>query len=249
MVSLISTKIELVKAKEWKIKKSTHFIIYYDQNIEKRYIDGVIKYAERYYNTIAQDLGFTWFDFWSWDNRAKIYIYKDRNEYLKETNQPQWSGGTVSVKEKAIFTFPWQKDFLNRLLPHELTHIIFREVIGHKVQIPLWFEEGIAVYEERVEKRYKELVKNFLEMSMIIPLHKLSVLKKRDLILSKLFYAESASVIEFLLTQFGKEKFYKFCKFLRDKKNFSKALREIYYFKNLEELNEAWLEYVKNGIK
>ena len=58
------------------------------------------------------------------------------------------------------------------------------------------------------------------------------------------FYAEAASVIEFLLQKYGKEKFVDYCRKLRDNKNWELSLKEVYKFEDLSEMNEKWLEFL-----
>ncbi|MFH0762324.1 MAG: hypothetical protein V1925_00335, partial [Candidatus Omnitrophota bacterium] len=65
-----------VESELWLTNKSQHFIIYY-QEAPHGYIDELSNSAERYYNGIVDELGYRRFNFWSWDNRAKIYMYKD----------------------------------------------------------------------------------------------------------------------------------------------------------------------------
>ncbi|HQP91972.1 MAG TPA: hypothetical protein PLU24_04785, partial [Candidatus Omnitrophota bacterium] len=123
-------------------KKSTHFIVYYKE-IPEEFADQVIEYGEKYYDELTEKLGFTRYDYWTWDKRAKIYIYPDQESYIKATGQPAWSGGVAAYDQKTIWSFPREAGFFDSLLPHELGHIIFREVIGYR-QVPLWLEEGVA---------------------------------------------------------------------------------------------------------
>ncbi len=135
-------------ADEWNIKKSTHFIVYYKDKLDD-FADKVIDKAEDLYEDVADYLGFRRDNFWLWENRAKIYIYKDAQGYHKATGLPAWSGGYAKVEEKVIKTYPWQEGFFDVVLPHEMTHIIFREFLGFdNLNIPAWLDEGVAGYKE-----------------------------------------------------------------------------------------------------
>jgi hypothetical protein len=72
---------------EWKQEKSTHFIVCY-KNAPEQFIKNLTDRAEEYYNKIADDLGFRRFNFWLWDNRAKIYIHDNKEAYQAATGQP-----------------------------------------------------------------------------------------------------------------------------------------------------------------
>lgn len=234
----------------WRIEKSTHFIIYYYDDY--RFARRVIRKAEDYYRRIARDIGFVRYkDFWLADKRCKIYIYKTHQDYIKSTNQPDWSGGCVSYKEKVIKTYQWSEHLLDSLLPHELTHIIFREFVGFENKnIPLWLDEGIACYEERHKRRESHLlVKRAIYRGGYIPLEELSKLditKESDVELADLFYAEATSIVEFLIKRHTPSRFTELCRLLRDGKKLDETLKFVYHFKDLNDLEDEWLRYIRN---
>ena len=84
----------------WQKDSSPHFIVYFDSSIPKTYVRKVIRRAESLYDTETKALGFIRFDFWLWENRAKIFIYNTREDYVKNRVVPEWSGASVDVKEK-----------------------------------------------------------------------------------------------------------------------------------------------------
>jgi hypothetical protein len=84
--------------------------------------------AEEYYRSITNELGFTRFNNWLWEDRASIYIYDDSQEYIAATKQPSWSAGLAAYREKKITTYLADAGFFDTLLPHELGHIIFRNL-------------------------------------------------------------------------------------------------------------------------
>jgi hypothetical protein len=228
----------------WQEHSTNHFIIYYHKEIAEDYIKQVATKAEEYYHSIAANLGFNRYDFWLWDNRAKIYIFKDAGEYHNESNQPNWSGGSVLMRRKIIKTYPWVEGFFDKLLPHELGHIMFREFVGFKDNVPLWLDEGVAILQENSDIRdYSMVIKR---LRRPIPIDKLHKIMTGTLIIPAIFYAQSASIVDYLLSQFGKENFVKLCKYLKDGKRFEEAIESAYHFKDLKELDQAWMEYLKS---
>ena len=234
----------------WHTKKTEHFIIYY-HTAPQQYIDEVTDYAERYYNEICEEFGFTRYDsFWTWENRAKIFIYDDTKEYQEMTHQPGWSGAGVDIHSREIKTFINMRHFYTAILPHELTHIIFREFVGRDIQLPLWIDEGVATY---MEKDYRgmrtKMVKTILGTKSFIPLEDLNGIRGLSQFISPdVFYAEAASLIEFLLSVYGQEKFGAFCrelKELRSSATWKDAIEDTYGFKNMADMNEKWLEFLK----
>lgn len=235
---------------KWNIQKSTHFVIYY-KDVPSDFVGKVIDKAEDCYNNIANGLGFTRYNFWLWDERAKIYIYNDIEEYKAATGQPNWSSGCVSVRDKTIKTYPVAAGFFDSLLPHELGHIIFREFVGFDNRnIPLWLDEGVAAYQETT-KRYaaKAYVRKAVKDNKFMPLDKLSgvnVMLINDQKEVEAFYFEAVAIIDFLISQFGNSSFLSFSKALRDGKTLDEAISYAYPYKDLADLSRTWSIYLKN---
>jgi len=216
---------------EWKISKSRHFIVYY-KDAPEDFIEQVINKSEDYYGIITDTMGFTRFDFWLWENRAKIYVYNTLTDYSAATGQPKWSAGVAVPKEKTISTFVDSRGFFDGVLAHELGHIIFRELVGFdNYAVPLWLEEGVASYQENLRAATADLlIREAADKGELIPLNRLSQVNYRKMPDSpeiQLFYAEAASIVGFMINSFGSEKFVEFCQNLRDKKDFNEAIRYV----------------------
>lgn len=239
----------LSQAGEWQTAKSNHFIIYY-KDAKDDFINRMIDKAEEYYDKIADDLGFRRYNFWLWDNRAKIYIYNDAQDYQASTGQPAWSLGAAMPKDKIIKTFPGAQGFFERILPHEMGHIIFREFVGFDNHaIPIWLDEGVASLGER--QRYSNaamLVKQAIKNGNFIGLVQLTNLNPhlmQDSESVNLFYAESVSLVDYLIKEFGRDNFVLFCQTLRDKKDLERSISYVYPFKNIEDLSGEWREHLQ----
>lgn len=235
--------------KEWNEYKAQHFIIYY-KDAPMDFVKNVESTAESYYEEITQNLGFTRYKSWSWDERAKIYIFRDAQDYLNTAHEMRWSHGAASVREKTIRTFPAAHGFFDSTLPHELGHIIFREFVGYSARVPTWLEEGIAMYQEKA-KRWgaTETVRQAMRDGSFMDLMQLTNLRlysntPQETI--ELFYAESASVVYFMITELGDYRFVNLCKRLKDGESFENALLGAYVrFDSIEDLNKVWLQYLQ----
>jgi len=235
---------------DFKEKRSTHFIVYYKGNVDINFVNDIVDSAEGYYNQIADNLGFKRYNFWLWDNRAKIYIYPDKATYQSATSQPDWSGGCASYRDKTLWTYPHAVGFFDSVLPHELGHIIFREFIGSGRDIPIWLEEGVASYQEK-SKRYAadSMVKDYQSKSKLMTMKQLnetgpdySILDDKS---AEVFYVESVSIVNYLISTFGKDRFAMLCQRLNEKETLDNALNMTYFnIKNQEELYKQWLKYL-----
>lgn len=243
---LVTAAFAEVTSSFWQTKKSQHFIIYY-QGARDNFVDDLMSAAENYYNGIVDELGFRRMDFWSWENRAKIYLYNDSADYLKDTHSTSWSGAQVSIKKRTINTFIGQQNFLDSILPHEMTHMIFREYIGLKKVLPLWIDEGVACSQEKNSLRQRmSASKNLIDQDTYLEFSRLFDVYSATLIVPDIFYAQSASVVVFLLNKYGKDSFLDFSRKLRDGIQWEKALLDTYHFASVEEMQTAWKDFMMN---
>lgn len=247
MAALATTS--FCEEEKWEQQNSSHFIVYYKEAPED-FITEVIDAAEDYYQKITRDLGFTRYDSWLWEERAKIYIYKDSENYHASSGKPSWASGHAEYEKKTIYTYPLAWGFFDTLLPHELGHIIFREFVGFRNnKVPLWLDEGVACYQERTRRWGSEKeVKKTVESKTFIPLNELTEIKSlsdfdKDKV--ELFYNESVSIVSFLITNYGKYNFARLCKALKDENSLDQAIDSAYArFDNLKELNDVWYKYL-----
>ena len=231
----------------WHIFKSTHFLVYY-HNAKESMVNDVALKAESCYNKITDELGFRRFDFWTWDNRAKIYLFDDQQEYMKATNEPSWSAGQAEIENKLVQTFITAQGFLDSVLPHELSHIIFREMVGfYNPGIPLWLDEGVASYQQKDNSFVKaELARRISQGNFISfeELNNFDVMSLKSTNSVDLFYTESYSLVKYLISEFGKDKFVLFCQDMRDRKDLLRALRRVYSFNSLADFEASWKKYI-----
>lgn len=234
---------------KWLESRSTHFIVYY-MNASSDFIQKVVDESEGHYNDIAESLGFNRFDFWLWDNRAKVYIYDSVDAY-RATGQPEWSGGASIPEQKLIYSYPTAQGFFEHLLPHEIGHIIFREFVGfNNSAIPGWLDEGVASYQESMNDRGMKIAINTAarqnRLIGINDLFSLDPYSMRDTNMVNLFYAQSVSLVDYLVKEFGRDKFVTFCQDLRDKRDFRRALSSNYPFSGIQEFEEGWKKHLRN---
>ncbi len=210
---------------------------------------------EKYYRRFLNDLKYGGM----LKKKPEIYIFNNYQEYLDKTNALGYNmshtGGFAiprsARKPAKVYSF-LSNNLVTKVLPHELTHLLFKEMtagLRTDVEIPLWLNEGMAVYEKK-GKRYEAPVKTALESGQIIPIAELvdyscypEALDKRGI-----FYVQSASIVDFLLNKYGGAKFLSFSKkLIRGGKNIDEALYSTYYpqIKNVSQLSNAWLNFQK----
>ena len=62
----------------------------------------------------------------------------------------EWVGGEALplLHEASIVVIDYSDHTLRRDMPHELTHLVFHELIAQGITPPTWFDEGLAVYNQ-----------------------------------------------------------------------------------------------------
>ncbi|NQT92824.1 MAG: hypothetical protein HQ559_08685 [Lentisphaerae bacterium] len=231
----------------WRTVKSDHFLVVHVG--EKDFAQAVAVRAERYYDTIAGDLGFRRHrGFWLWDKRVSIRIYPTKRAFQAASKAPRWATGKASYERREIVTFQWSSGFLDSLLPHEITHLVLREWIGERGALPLWIHEGLAQWMEEVERGSpRRAAKQLLASGRAVPLRNMREPKLHDQPDAKAvtFYTQSWSVVAFLIETYGRERFGKLCRQLRAGKSMDDALRFTYpqSLRTIEELQTRWISY------
>lgn len=242
---------------DWQVYKTKHFIVHYREHHD--FARKTATRCEELYDSIAGKLGFVRHsDFWLWDNRVKIFIFESREAYLKSTRSPEWSAGRASYKERSISTYADSSGFFDSLLPHEMAHFILREFVGFKADIPLWLDEGVAQWVEEggVEPgRVKDTMVLLLAAEgRLISLETLTHMGLREVDAMQEpmeFYAQSASIVGFLISTGGSDAFRKFCGQLRDGQSLDDALRFTYpsRIRSMKELETLWMDFIRKGLE
>ena len=256
----------------WREAKSDHFVVYFlDSDVFAR---GLLGEAENFYLRIASDIGYgRYTDFWSWEKRAKIYIYPDQPSYIKATKKPEWTRGFANLKGRQIVSYEESAFFTEEVLPHEMAHLIFRDFVGQGRGVPFWIDEGIAQWEGSVDRsKISAIAKTFYDNDLLFALSdltQLDIYKIGDIdqlfirsmrtregketvgflstkALISAFYAQSASLVGFMIKRYGSDDFAYFCRELSYGKSIDDALRSAYpyYFQSLDDLETRWRDHL-----
>lgn len=226
----------------WRTYPQRHFVIY-TKDVPQDFVERVKERASEYYQEIIDRLGFIGYRGSLESERIKIYIYKNAEEYLEGTRQAHWSHGSASVRSREIQTFPAAHGFFDSTLPHELGHIIFRDRIGLEAEVPLCFEEGVAMYQE-LARRWgaREVIQAAMAQGQFIPFAELIQMRlsqQTPRAIVELFYAESADFIHFLMNAYGQYKFVHLCRKLKEGVGFLEAVDSV-YGRDIERIGKAW---------
>jgi len=225
---------------------TSHFVFYFHSK-DKRLIKSLIDYAETFRRDIVKDLGV---DF---KEKTKVYLapsFRQYQELQPGGKVPSWSAAVAYPSlNLIIIQSPKAANGkgidLGKVFKHELTHIALGKAFSKREEIPLWLNEGLAMYESREWdfSRVSTITRAVLTDSLI-PLSEITRLFPLEANKAELAYSESFYLISFLISQYGKESFHRFLKEYSGGKELKDVLREVYGIK-WEGFEEKWRHYLK----
>jgi hypothetical protein len=249
-LALVASLCSAVEATPWQELKGQHVVVRYQGS--KDFAEKVRSRAEEDYDRIARDLAFTRHgNFWLWENRARIDVFAMREAYLAAAHAPAWSAGIADYAHRAILTFEGSQAFLDSVLPHEMTHLIFREFIGFGAVVPLWLDEGVAQWADIPNRpKVETIARGLMQQGQLLSVAALTQADPRRGSSDREavnFYAQAASLVGFLMDAQGQARFREFCGHIRDGRTMDDALRFTYpdTTRSVEALDSAWRAHLE----
>lgn len=237
--------------------RGEHFLVEFTDEQERTVAGQVLDRAELYYGKITSDIGRSRHQqSWAWDRRVRIVLYPDQFSYNRFTGQPQWSKAYASryskfFSSRVIVSWLGQPGFLEEALPHEIAHLVLWDFLGFSSKVPLWLEEGIAQLAESDKREIvQQAIKQVQASGQIIPLAALAgtdIVNEKDIAKVSLFYAQSLSLVLFMIEKHGRDSFRRLLRELRDGKDFEQALQTSYplVFPSVNDLEKRWKAFLE----
>jgi hypothetical protein len=217
---------------------------------------------------VAADVGQTaeaarkaMFDRWAgapaidWVPKCDLYLHAAAADYAKSTGKPADQSGHSTVSSKAgramsrrIYLRLDEPTLMDRVLPSEITQVVLADLFADE-PLPRWAVVGMAALSESPDgvARYLRAVPNLYQTRKLFQVG--SFLELSDFpgpASVTAFYAESVSLVSFLVEMKGSRAF---ATFLREvpRRGYARALTSHYGFKDATELQERWLKYAVRG--
>ena len=187
------------------------------------------------------------------EEKAKIYIYASSSALRGAMIYPQeWTGG-VAFTEYGVIALGIRPDpdalqWGKRAIAHELAHLVVHQLTYsyYGVWLPTWLDEGLAIHAEGKDSwdDYERVLANTAAENLI-SVKSLRSPFPADFEKALLSYAQSYSLVKFLLTQpGGQENMLELLSLFKQGKGYDEALRQVYGF-DIEGLDALWQKYVK----
>jgi len=179
---------------------------------------------------------------------VKLYIYADARDLQGAMIFPQeWTGGVAFTRYGVIVIgmSPNNLSWGKRAITHELTHLVIHQMTFNPyTELPTWLNEGLAMYNEGLlEPSYVNLLKKAVTEDDLISVRSLSSPFSAHAGESYLSYAQSYSLVEFLITSYGQGKMLGLLNTFSEGSGYDGALEKVYGF-DMDGLDTLWREKV-----
>jgi len=179
---------------------------------------------------------------------ARLYIYASSGDLQGSMIYPQeWTGGVAFTRYgiMAIGISPnniiWGKD----AIAHELTHLVIHQItLNPYNSLPVWLDEGLAMRSEGLlEPQFSTALGEAIAGGGLISVQSLSSPFSAYSDEAILSYAQSHSLVEFLITSYGQAKMFELLTIFKQGSGYDDALEAVYGF-DMDGLDILWREYV-----
>jgi hypothetical protein len=179
---------------------------------------------------------------------ARLYIYASTRDYQGALIFPQEWTGAVTYAGYDTIAFGISTSNLNwgkRAIAHELSHLVTHQMVFNPYNdLPTWLGEGLAMYTEGpLEASYASYLKRAISTNSLISVRSLASPFSALSELATQSYAESFSIVEFLISQYGQNKMLALLNTFRQGSGWDAALVKVYGF-DMDGLDKLWREYV-----
>lgn len=221
----------------WNSLTSDHIALYWyqgDQPFAQELMDAALGALQR----LASDTGV------SLEQVVNIYIYASQQDLLGALVFPyEWTGGIAfsDYSTIAISISPYDLAWGKGGMAHELAHLVVHQaVFGPFGLVPVWLNEGLAVYAEgELSSDLQSSLEKAISKDELISVRSLASSFPTDPDEARLSYAESYSLVVFLLDNYGQDKMLEILDVFREGSGYDDALLQVYGF-DMDGLNELW---------
>ena len=179
---------------------------------------------------------------------VKLYVYANASDVKGAMIYPQeWTGGVAFTRHGiiAIGIAPANIDWGKRAIAHELTHLVIHQMTLNPYNyLPTWLDEGLAMHTEGVlEPGFTAYLGRAIAEDSLISVQSLSSPFSAYAEEASLSYAQSYSLVEFLIADYGQSKMLELLNTFKEGSGYDAALKRVYGF-DMDGLDSLWREYV-----
>ena len=141
----------------------------------------------------------------------RLWIYQSNDDFAasQAPNSEPWVVGTAYVQLALIVLVlpPGNAAEVRRTVPHEMAHqVLYQATKNPFGGLPTWLDEGLAVYNQEIsDPSFPGLVEQASESGNLDSIRSLNSSFPYDTTSATLAYAESVSIIDYIVEAFGQD--------------------------------------------
>ena len=184
---------------------------------------------------------------------VRFYIYASSTDLRGSMIFPQeWTGGVSFTRYGCIAigistaNLEWGK----RAVAHELTHMVTHQMtLNPYNDIPVWLEEGLAMVNEGpIQSQFSSALARAISDKKLLSVQTLASPFSAYADVSYLSYAESYSVVDYLIRKYGKDAMLQLLEAFRQGSTYDGALKKVYGL-DTKSLNAEWQKTLVSAPK
>ena len=211
---------------DWNSLTSDQIALYWHQG-DQSFAQELMDTAHGALQRLASDTGV------SLEQPVTIYVYASPEELRGALIFPyEWTGGIAfyDFGTIAIGIAPYDLAWGKRAMAHELAHMVVHQaVFGPFGNVPVWLDEGLAVYTEgELRSDFRSRLDEAISEDELISVRSLASSFPTDPDEARLSYAESYSLVVFLLDNYGQDKMLEILDVFKQGSGYDDALIQAY---------------------
>ncbi len=188
------------------------------------------------------------------DRQIRILIYANARDLrvALPPNSAEWIGGGASTElgiiHAAIAPGRSSASEVRRIIPHEMSHmVVYQASLNPYNHPPLWLDEGLAVHnQETPDVRFRPLVRDAADNGKLIPIRALNSPFPLSAEQALLSYAESESVVNFIITAYGSKYIGALVSAFREELSYDQVVQKVLK-ESIEDLDKEWKASLNYG--
>ena len=230
-------------AESWESLSTEHFYIHYHA-VDRRIAQRIHRQSDTIYQKIAEDVTY------APKRKIAVYLCPDFECFQQQQppshKAPQWAVGLAYphlnriVMRSALKPAEGGRIKPIEIFRHEFAHIVLEQALAERGGAPRWLSEGFSMYHAKQWTVHGQ--RTIAEVTLrkrFIPLRFLTAGFPVDERAARIAYAQSFSLVAFLLHHEDRELFPKFIAALKRGEDTDTALRASFSM-SLEELEQRW---------
>jgi hypothetical protein len=178
-----------------------------------------------------------------------LYIYNGYDDLRGAMIFPkEWTGGVAYPNFNAIVlgVSPGNVDWGVLTIAHEMAHLVVHRLTDNPyLGLPVWLDEGLAMYaQDTVGVEFIDSLDRAVKEDRLFSVRSLASSFSAFGGQASLSYAQSYSLVEFLINRYGQPRMLELLKVFSQGSDYDAALERVYGF-DTDGLDERWREYVR----